>query len=289
MGGIEQKVMPLRFPGFLASSPNGRSLAISETDNPNGTYHIALLSLETRTKRQVTFPPLGSWGDRRIAFFARRTEDRVHPGAPPCWRRLRPAPRRRCADTLDAQRATTTGLAWTPDGSEIVFSAEIGNTRGIWRIPASGGSSSLLLTSGLNLSDVTVARDGRLAFVQHSSDENIWRVPIVRPQRADARRATSFLPSSRGEYTPRLSPEGARLLFVSNRTPRMQIWMSVIGKSTSVPLTSVPEENTDPSWAPDGRSFVFHSASPSTRRRRVFRMNLEDSRAQQILGPGRPS
>jgi hypothetical protein len=66
LGGTERKVYELGGPlgrSFLSWSPDGRWLAFSESSAVESPFRIYLLSMDTRQKIPLTFPPLGPYGD----------------------------------------------------------------------------------------------------------------------------------------------------------------------------------------------------------------------------------
>ena len=161
IGGIERKLAesphfgaagPFGSGQGLSWSPDGKFLAVSDRPSPEEPFAIFRVSVESGAKRRLTSPPAQSLSDHNPAFspdgrtlaFARRsaayTADiylmQVAGGEP---RRL----------TFNDQ--WTRGLAWTPDGREIVFSLHPGgggSNSSLWRISSLGGMPELLPHTG---------------------------------------------------------------------------------------------------------------------------------------------
>jgi Tol biopolymer transport system component len=135
-GGPERILHSATSPGdpslgsFLSWSPDGKSLAFSERVSPNAPFQLYLLSVESLERRRLTTPPAGIAGDRapaispdgnKLAFARRGSNDTgdIY---------LMPAgggePTR-----LTSDNSVIAGLAWTPDGREVVFSSNRAGAR----------------------------------------------------------------------------------------------------------------------------------------------------------------
>lgn len=93
------------------------------------------------------------------------------------------------------------------------------------------------------------------------------------------------------EVNPRWSPDGALVVFASNRahyegasrdtgTPDLDLWLMRADGTGKRRLTRDPANDTDPTWASDGRSIVFSSDRES--RGDLYRLWLEDGRVERL-------
>ena len=228
----------------LSWSPDGKNLALHEW-SPGGTSGgILLLSVDTREKRRLTsrydryaaFSPDG----RRLAFFRGRG---FNPGL-----MVIPAAGGEPVRLVQAG-GLTRGLAWTPDGREIVFAA--GGR--LWEIPAAGGNPQLLAFAGSGAPFPAVSRaGGRLAFARRIRDIDIWRVDAHAPDTPPVK----LVPSTLTDANPQFSPDGRRIAFTSRRSGELAIWVADADGSNLLRVTQEPVGGT-PRWSPDGRAIVY--------------------------------
>ncbi|MGH9846164.1 MAG: winged helix-turn-helix domain-containing protein [Blastocatellia bacterium] len=269
LGGAERKlaeVFPYQVPGDGNSpyySPDGKTLAIPDKHSQDEPLGIFLLSLETSEKRRLTTAPAGSLGDYYPAFspdgkmlaFVRAprwsTDDL-------CVLSLAGGePRRLTFDNL-----TITGLTWTPDSREIMFTSRRGgSTRHLWRVAATGGMPERVDTVGADVLSPALSLQGnRLAYTQALDDINIWRYEFDAAGRVKAQ--TQLIASTFWDHGPDYSPDGQRIVFVSDRSGSNGIWVCESDGSKPRLLHNCgPYVSGTPRWSPDGRWIVFDSRS----------------------------
>jgi Tol biopolymer transport system component/DNA-binding winged helix-turn-helix (wHTH) protein len=250
-------------PPLLTWSSDGRYLLSVEENVPNHSFSIVRISVQTSGKRTLTFPPKGTTGDggpavspdgktlaftRTLGLFERDiyevaiSDDVVPIGAP---RRM----------TFDNKQID--GLAWTPDGRNLVFSSTRGGRRELWQVSMNPADEPARLTAaGDDPRDVAIARKGRhLAYSQQRIDWHIWRMPLDRKQRGQTE---SFISSTRSDLLPKYSPDGRRIAFESARSGNEEIWICNADGSQPVQLTAFRSAwSGSPRWSPDGRKIAF--------------------------------
>jgi Tol biopolymer transport system component len=159
--------------------------------------------------------------------------------------------------TFDSVRIT--GVDWTADGKHLVFASERGGASGLWRVGASGGEPTWVLTGGegTTVEALSIARRGnRLVYTQRSSNTNIWR--LWQPQPTVPYRAHLFLSSTRWESHPHIAPDGTRIAFASNQSGTYEIWRCDRSGGDLVQLTTLGGAWAGaPRWSPDGRFISF--------------------------------
>jgi Tol biopolymer transport system component len=103
-------------------------------------------------------------------------------------------------------------------------------------------------------------KPARLVYVRSSHDTNIWRVETSRPGAPATSPPVPVISSTRVDTNPKLSPDGRRVVFASDRSGEMEIWLADPDGGNAVPLTSLGVTSSgSPRWSPDGQTIVFDS------------------------------
>jgi Tol biopolymer transport system component/DNA-binding winged helix-turn-helix (wHTH) protein len=265
LGGGQRKISEFSDldPWALAWWPDSKSIVIAERELPDQTRGLYRLFVDSGTKQRLTSPPSASEDDRfqavspdgKTLAFTRGSTARnqiyllsLDGGEP---RQM----------TSYGGTGTIYGLAWTPDGRELVYSSvNESNVGSFWRMPAQGGEPRLLptLSLGRACGRPSISRQGgKLAFeLTPVLDSNVWTYEL--PQREKTSPPRRLTDSTRIDATPRISPDGKRIAFCSGRTGSGQIWVCDRDGSNLMPLTSMePGPAVTPHWSPDGRQIAF--------------------------------
>ncbi len=236
---------------------DGKSLVVVETGEKQ-LPAIALVSLADGTVRRITNPPEGSEGDstpavspdgNTLAFVRATGPDSADiylcDLAGGSLRRL----------TFD-DRAIR-GIAWTPDGQDVVYAANRANAWRLWRLPGYGGSPREIAIAGAQAHFPAIAPKGRrLAYTDSPSVSGIWRAALGTPD-SDER---PIIRSLGRETAPAYSPDGKRIADVSDQTGADEIWVSDADGGNRVQLTSLKGPRVSRvRWSPDGRLLLFEA------------------------------
>ena len=114
------------------------------------------------------------------------------------------------------------------------------------------------------VSDPRVSPDGdRVVYVRQFADvmtdmnySNLWLV------RADG---SGHRPLTTGKFTdnsPRWSPDGSRIAYMSNRDGMPQIYMHWVESGQTAAITNLTDPATSLSWSPDGSRLAFYKLVP---------------------------
>lgn len=268
LGGAERRLteFPTAVEAGLSWSPDGKWLAAA-VGGQAGRTALRLVSVETGETRTLTTPPTTSGGDFDPAFspdgrsiaFVREHGMNVEE----LWRlRLSKSyePAGSPAKIL-ADGKRNHGPAWTPDGSELIFSSGETAQAGMYRIPADGSAPPTRIDSvGDGASEPAVSgASHRLVFTRTFRSASIWRFDVD----GKAAAAKQWIASSSfRDVFPQYSPDGSKIVFYSNRTGVNQIWTCNDDGSQPVQLTSMTGTTTGtPRWSPDGHWISFDSNS----------------------------
>ncbi len=273
-GGQERRLVDVAGPVWLAGgnysavlswSRDGEWLALSEKPREDEPARIVRLSLATLEKTSLTFPPANSLGDLypelspdgwTLAFA--RSASRSW-GSWDVW--VQPVDRPPARQLTFQKYDYCSGLAWTADGKEVIFStsqAYKGSGR-MFRVPVAGGTPAPLAGVGSDVGWPSV-RAGRMVHQQAvPAPWGIWRMPGRRSSTAD-RKPEKLIASRWNDTMPAYSPDGRRIVFSSDRSGTQNIWVADENGANPVQLTAfaAPSFGWAP-WSPDGRRIVFIS------------------------------
>ena len=156
------------------------------------------------------------------------------------------------------------GIAWMPDGRELVYSSDRGSGWRLWRLPAYGGTPRDLLIAGNQAQFPAISRDGRLLFTERAAASSIWRVDLGAPGAPvkDPKEKPLIRSDSR-EIEPAVSPDGQRIANVSDQNSEQQIWVGDAGGVTPrYQLTEIPRMRLRHlRWSPDGSRLLYEARS----------------------------
>jgi eukaryotic-like serine/threonine-protein kinase len=282
LGGAERRVGDFRGADSLDWSPDSKWLAAGNSGQLNfgwlsflprpgseGPRGIYLVSVEGGAARplivsksnHVDSKPAFSPDGRRLAYASCESSRGGIVGMRDCdvalvevdlFRGTAQRSRR-----LTAQRSSYIySLAWTRDGSTIVYAAD----SSLWRVSIDGDHAPERIQDATDDTAIAPAlarsRD-RLAFTRMSLDIDIYRFEAGGPVQLVA--GSSFLDSD-----ARLSPDGRRLAFASARAKGEgelhDVWIAGADGSNPQQLTHGPGgDQGSPYWSPDGRRIAFDS------------------------------
>ena len=287
--GDERRVMecPNRDEAHFAWGRDGLVFSLGDTPHALQGWRIATLSLASGERRILTTPPPGTPGDHspvvspdgeRVAFIRSASggvaDIFVVPIAGGDARRV----------TFD--ESDLEGIAWIDGGRGLVFSSDRAGGYTLWRVRADGGTPQFVAGGAARMKHPVASRDGqRIAYENWQYEINVWAAPTF--ARGDSRASsggasppvTSPRPITRTSdlwnYYPQVSPDGARVAYVSTQSGSQEVWIAKSDGSEPRQLTSFERSLRAsssrgaavrmPRWSPDGRriAVVAHSGTAS--------------------------
>ena len=257
LGGAERRVRVTSwgehfFEGRLSWSPDGKLLAFSDRVSPEERrLAIFLLSLDSLEVRRLTSPQLSrsdtypafSPDGQTLAFI--RNPEGVYT--------VPVSGGKEQYVVSGAAFEEKEGLAWTPDGRDVVYPAG----GWLWKRSLRGGEPERLQV-GQDGGQPSI-RGSKLVYLRQAPNINVWRRRLNSSVSAGA--ADRFISSTRIESGPQFSPDGTKIAFESTRSGAYEIWTCQSNGNGLLQLTHFNSPTGTPRWSPDGQQIAFASLS----------------------------
>jgi gamma-glutamyltranspeptidase len=152
---------------------------------------------------------------------------------------------------------------WSADGKSIAFAASTNGQFDIWIAPAGGGAARRVTTMPGDERWPSWTKDGRLLFSQRPAG-GPWRLFAVATEGQPQPAAVS--PDGVSEWQGRVSPDGKRVVFVSDRDPEpnndadifVRDFATDAGSAASpMRVTRTPGVESHPAWASDNARVAY--------------------------------
>jgi len=248
--GAEKKLNPSGITprrGEVAWSPDGKTLAFS------GGAGIILLNPTDASAHRLTEPPplAEDWGPsfspdgKRVLFVRSRDtgfseEIMTIPVYGGSVARVASEPARILGPPQ-----------WSFDGQSVIFASDRNSHPALWRVSLTDEAPIEINDSGWY---PAVSRKGyKLAYQRVTRSLNVWEMNLVEKQKHILIPSTSETDQGPG---PQLSPDGAKIAYMSDRSGTMEIWASDQDGRNPLQLSAIGSAGT-PRWSPDGQSIAF--------------------------------
>jgi Tol biopolymer transport system component/DNA-binding winged helix-turn-helix (wHTH) protein len=250
----------------LVWSGDGRYLFYPDREEAGEPSAIFRLDVETLERRRLTHPPADFLGDRDLTVSPDGrtlvTARAIVPGVEDLYVvevAKEGASGGTAARRLTFDLASISGLEWlhgsTARSGEVLFSSMRDGTARLWRVSTQGGAPRPIDELGTDLFDPSyAAASGRLAFERKIHDANIWRLPLGG---ADPSPAEPWIASTRWDAAPAISPDGARIAFLSDRAGDLDLWIATADGTRLQRLSRGGGRIGRPKWSPDGAWLVY--------------------------------
>ena len=277
LGGEERKLQETRFDTdhlgdshpLLAWSPDGNQIVFTGgSEGREGRTMLSVLSLATGLVRALDLggihedigdsSPAISPDGRWLAF--RRYTGPNNGGL--MVQRLRPGIELEGAPIAVAgSRPNPASPSWSPDSKRLIFA----DHRRLFEWELGGTAHPVYVTSA-HLGGLTASWPaGRLRVVVASrgDDYDIWSLPLDPATHQAVGRAIRRVPSSASDTSPRLSPDGKHLAFISTRGGSTEVWLANSDGSNVQQLSRLGAYISGfPRWSPDSKRIAFHARIP---------------------------
>jgi len=152
---------------------------------------------------------------------------------------------------------------WTGDGSQVVFISARDGMADLWErtIDRSAGrpvGSARRISSGLDLTDFALhAATGKALTVKARTTSHIWRFPVSEQVISSVQGGEQLTFGDVRDRRPRWLPDGAGIVFESDRRGPLDVWMLRLDGQAPVQLTSGNSMDYRPRPSPRGDWIVF--------------------------------
>jgi Tol biopolymer transport system component len=157
-------------------------------------------------------------------------------------------------------------FSWMPDGRRVVFGAVLPGSVGADLFMADVRTGEMRQISAItrDTNQPAVSPDGKtIAFQAAEDDWEIVSVPL------DGSPVRSLISTRRNEFDPMWAPpNGDQLVFVTDRTGVLQIWLKSVREGWERPLVTEKDfgrswiaEFREPQFSPDGRRIAYTVAA----------------------------
>ncbi|RNC79607.1 MAG: hypothetical protein ED557_13870 [Balneola sp.] len=259
-GGMEEKIgVPYNLIAqHMSWSPDGKQIAYVDRESKRDSYSIYLMNVENGTKVKLTTPTNQHWGDYAPSFspdgsklsFIRGISAGTHDIF---IHDLKTGDERRL--THDTQR--TLGQVWAED-DRIIYSASRGSSAELWSVSKKGGKPTWLNIAGRFPS---VDKSGELLVTEvWDHDYDIISVDVSnRSEAVFNREVVSGLNSTLEDFSPQISKDGTKLVFVSNRSGNFELYIYDKTNRQTKRVTDINSKYvSSPHWSSDDSQLLFN-------------------------------
>lgn len=146
------------------------------------------------------------------------------------------------------------GLTWISDRELLAASNRTGPTM-LWKLPVRGGTPEPIPIAARGVRDLSFGGNPpRLVLVEFFTRTNLWRLNLKQPGARPERLAAT----TRRNTSPKYSPDGKSIVFVSDRSGHDNLWVADADGGNPRRITSFSGAAVGtPRWSPDGQQVVF--------------------------------
>jgi TolB protein len=172
--------------------------------------------------------------------------------------------------------------AWSPDGKKIVFAREYADSfdewqEEVWLMNADGSEQRQI--KSLEGRAPYFLQDGRIIFHSKTGPSQICIADI------DGNNVIKLTDNNANDWSPKVSPDGTQVAFISNRDKNQEIYTMKIDGSNQKRITYSEDTDWGPAWSLDGEK-LFFNARNSDGSNYVYKINVDGSSLERILKNG---
>lgn len=185
--------------------------------------------------------------------------------------------------TSDAKAGEVSSVVWTPDSRSVIYvraesvEAVVGSSARIYRHHVERDEAEVIGWTSHNGPMLDVLANGSLVLDVRSPRDNLREIIPGQSDRWLTRGNSS-------DRQPVYSPDGKSVLFSSNRSGNLDLWMIDNASGTVRRITDDGAEDWDPAFTPDGKKIVWSSGRSGSLE--IWIANIDGSGARQLSRDG---
>jgi len=264
-------------------SPDGQYLVLSLRADPQRPWGIARVRMSDGRTERVTQPAPGGPDDVRPRYSpdgSRFVFSRGNASHGKLWMASAQPPFESRA--LDTPEGLDYGVAWLGTNGPLLVAADWPGFRALLRVDLASGAVDLAGGRGARFPDVN--RHGDIVFEEARYRADLWLTSTATPGTP----ARALWPSTRYTNQPSFSPDGKRLVFVSNREGAEALYVGSLDGPARRITGGAEHRHIRPHWSPSGDA-LYASRSPVSARQsgphEAVRIDVATGRVQ-VLGLG---
>ncbi len=172
-------------------------------------------------------------------------------------------------------------LHWSPDGKRFLLTRIHEGKMALWTM-ADDGTELKRLLPGHTMPDFdgSWSADGKRIVYVYDTLQNTDGKLQINTCAADGADDKVLVPHKAFEESPRFSPDGKRVLWVSTRDGNPELYTIDIDGKNIQRLTSEIASDLHPAWSPNGKRIAFASARSG--RQKVYTMKADGTDLKQL-------
>jgi Tol biopolymer transport system component/DNA-binding winged helix-turn-helix (wHTH) protein len=168
------------------------------------------------------------------------------------------------------------GYTWTSDSRTLLFSSDYKGPSALYAVDADSGHLQALGISPAQYPNAGRTGDAVVYEITRTQDKL-----KVMPLQAGNTPARVLAPSTGSDYSPVLSPSGDRVVFASDRSGQIQLWLYEWASGTTTQLTEQADTAVfSARWSADGKHIV--AVQRNAEGRKLIEIDLASQR-QRVL------
>lgn len=142
---------------------------------------------------------------------------------------------------------------WMPDSNQLLISVERNEKTQLLLTDRDGHWPRPLVTSLEDIGDAQPSPDGQWVAFVHRPEQDLHRLDIKLVGLADGQLHSLVGAAGQKNWSPRWSPNGQLLAFLSQRTGYHEVWVFRPETGQTQQLTHASHDLADIAWSPDGQ------------------------------------